>query len=517
MMKSPARPTTFSTFGGMSAAPARGTMIVVGRWGLGKTVFPASSRISSFFGLTVRSGESHPHLMGQFVGKVHRLDSQKYEPYGFYGHFEGESDFAIPVLDLALLRAFQDAFNLSRDIEEPGLSVVIPFPQLELRSEDLVREAIFSYYLPIVQGQLVITVVSDVGTKRIDRETIEAEANIVSWVRSERTLAEMLAQIAFARKCLTIKGSEFDTLEMIGGRHSPALSAECFRDGLIDSLRDRLESGQVVALDVPIAVEKKGVASTSRFRVFLVRDGESHSGKGEFIRQGLTISRIDKPPKAGLRGMVLVEGDTLARLLGDSENPAHTKWLERSGKLKEGGYKHAAATVKCLRNSLVSLSELLARPPAGRDKSALEDFFFIDHPPESQEAHQGGPEDGGEGGGPVFPPGPGGRPSAFAIRRIDGGFKVIGKPGDDPPPQRVIVRCAYDVRRGDPFRRYEPYDFAVDQSPITYSCSGAEVVEATFNKIVLAPEVREFNLEVTGFDSNRDLSIRAEGRAGDTE
>jgi hypothetical protein len=35
-----------------------------GRWGLGKTVFQAASRINSFFGLTVRQGEARRLLMG---------------------------------------------------------------------------------------------------------------------------------------------------------------------------------------------------------------------------------------------------------------------------------------------------------------------------------------------------------------------------------------------------------------------------------------------------------------------
>ncbi len=38
-----------------------------GRWGLGKTVFQAASRINSFFGLTIRRGNPGKLLMGQSV------------------------------------------------------------------------------------------------------------------------------------------------------------------------------------------------------------------------------------------------------------------------------------------------------------------------------------------------------------------------------------------------------------------------------------------------------------------
>ena len=60
-----------------------------GRWGLGKTVFQATSRINSFFGLTIRRGNTRKLLMGQSVLKIHRADGKKYAPYGYkkFAHF----------------------------------------------------------------------------------------------------------------------------------------------------------------------------------------------------------------------------------------------------------------------------------------------------------------------------------------------------------------------------------------------------------------------------------------------
>ena len=59
-----------------------------GRWGLGKTVFQAASRINSFFGLTVRQEETRRLLMGQSVLKIHRANGRRYAPYWYYGRFE---------------------------------------------------------------------------------------------------------------------------------------------------------------------------------------------------------------------------------------------------------------------------------------------------------------------------------------------------------------------------------------------------------------------------------------------
>src|SRR5262249_31613702 len=49
-----------------------------GRWGLGKTVFPATSRINTLFGLTRRSTDNRVLLMGQAVTKVHSMGDQEY-------------------------------------------------------------------------------------------------------------------------------------------------------------------------------------------------------------------------------------------------------------------------------------------------------------------------------------------------------------------------------------------------------------------------------------------------------
>ena len=68
-----------------------------GRWGLGKTVFQAASRINTFFGLTVRKDDRRALLMGQSVLRIHKIDDARYEPYGYFGVIE--DDLALPIED----------------------------------------------------------------------------------------------------------------------------------------------------------------------------------------------------------------------------------------------------------------------------------------------------------------------------------------------------------------------------------------------------------------------------------
>ena len=69
----------------------------LGRWGLGKTVFQAASRINAFYGMTVRRDDGRALLMGQSVLKIHKVAGTRYAPYGYFGLFDGE--LALPVED----------------------------------------------------------------------------------------------------------------------------------------------------------------------------------------------------------------------------------------------------------------------------------------------------------------------------------------------------------------------------------------------------------------------------------
>lgn len=56
-----------------------------GRWGVGKTVFPRSSDVSAYFGLTVRQTDGQAMLMGQSVLKSHSVGEDYFSPDGSLG------------------------------------------------------------------------------------------------------------------------------------------------------------------------------------------------------------------------------------------------------------------------------------------------------------------------------------------------------------------------------------------------------------------------------------------------
>jgi hypothetical protein len=91
-----------------------------GRWGIGKHVFPRSSRASTFFGLTVRADDGQRLLMGHTVLKSHRVGSTHFSPDGYLG-VQRQDKLVLPVSDKATLDSFCADFRLARK-NESGLS-----------------------------------------------------------------------------------------------------------------------------------------------------------------------------------------------------------------------------------------------------------------------------------------------------------------------------------------------------------------------------------------------------------
>jgi hypothetical protein len=479
-----------------------------GRWGLGKTVFPASSRIRSFFGLTARSGDAAALLMGQSVGKIHTLDQHKFAAYGYFGAFEAD-DFAMPLEEVSALENFRETFALARRAES-GLSVVIPFPQAELTPDSLIRESIRNYYLPILLGDLLVEVVGQDGHSRaLTKENLRTQAEAVGWSGTSISLDEMLRVLDFAEKCISVCESDVIRLQPPGDASAPSWSANLFVEQDVAKLRDRFERGDLLAFAVPVTVTKKdGWRGDSRFEAYLQRDPHLAEGEGDFVRQGLTISQVNRPPKPGVRGIVIVRDPPLSALLGDSENPAHTKWQERSEALKNS-YKHGPSTVRFVIRSLANLSDTLSQPPAGRDDNLLLDLFYVEVPPEDSE-HQtvrpgARPDDDEQPGDP--PPPIQRNAQTFQVQRLKGGFRVSRHPKAAAIPESLLVEAAYSVRRGNPFRRYQSYDFELGTQPIRLRTVDAEV-HTELNRLDVTPRGPNFMVEVTGFDVHRDLEVR---------
>jgi hypothetical protein len=476
----------------------------LGRWGLGKTVFPASSRVNAFFALTVRRDDGRRLLMGQAVLRIHKLDGARYYPYGYFGSFAG--DFALPLEDEAFLDAFCDCFGIARG-REPGLSVVVPFPDSALTPEALLGSVVRHYFVPILAGDLVVEMAYDSKNETLDATSLSRLLGRAGWDKGQqlRQLAEL------ARWGLTVGAGQRTGLATPSASAAPRWSDGGGTTTALDALKEPFDRGERIALLVPIWVKPAGGSETlASFDVYLERDEALGTGEEHFVREGITVAGVRSGIQAGVRAIVYVRDRALSALLGDSENPAHTEWQERSLRFKER-YRHGASTLRYVKSAPREIVRILTRPGAGRDYRLLHHLFSREVPTEEavrQRTRSREQRAGGEA-----QPEPGelesvGSDRFFQLQKLQGGFRIAGAGAGTSMPPFAGVQMAYELRRGNPFSAYQPLDFEVDRAPIEVQGQGAEVVRQLRNVIVLRIDDPDFRLAVRGFDARRDVRVK---------
>lgn len=478
----------------------------LGRWGLGKTVFPASSRVNAFFAVTTRHDDGRRLLMGQSVLRIHRLEGARYYPYGYFAHFEG--DFALPVSDSAAIDEFCRDFGLRRpENGPPGLSVVIPYPDGELQAGEVLSSVVRHYFLPILAGDLVVEIESEGRFERLDSSSLMRALGRLGTAEG----ASLQRLVELARWGIALPENRHVRVPVPPLQEAPRWAASEALDASLAALREGFGDGQPVAVRVPVWVKPAaGDPVAAEFDVYLERDDSVSGSEEHFVRDGITVAGVRSGVTGGVRAIVRVRDRALSGLLGDSENPAHTEWQERSPRFKER-YRHGPYTLRYVKGAPREIVRVLTRPVKGRDFTLLRNLFSLDVPTEEavrkREAPPTAPAgpDGTGGAGGIEPVG---RDRHFELQKLHGGFRILGAADGARLPRFVAVAAAYEVRRGNPFAQYQVLDFRMDALPIAAEVAGATIIQLAGNRIVLRIDEPAFQLTVRGFDPRRDVRVR---------
>jgi hypothetical protein len=488
----------------------------IGRWGLGKTVFQAASRINTFFGLTARCDDTRRLLMGQSALRIHRLGTQRYAPYGYFGNFRG--DLALPIEDVAVVDRFDSDFKLKRK-SLPGLSILIPFTDSDLRIFPDLRQkhlrscylsVIRHYFFPILAGELVVIL----STPERE-ETISAGFLNASLDKSKSKRRQSFRGVLdLARWAIRQPAESMITLSEPHPGKAPKLREDLIDTGSLEEARQMFFEGRRLAFRVPVCVHRQGDKSLMHtwFVVYLERDETLERSEDFFIRQGITIPEVSSLKFKGVRAIVSITEPVLTSFLGDAENPAHTDW-ERNSKKFKAGYRLGPTTLDFVKTSPRELVRILTQPGRSADRNLLRHIFAL---PASEP---------GEAASARPLPGSGGKQSAqgrfneikgsasIQLSAIKGGFSLAKHPQADDFPELISVRVAYEVRSGNAFKKYTSLDFELDKNPIVIRSKGLDIIDCRNNTLRFNVKMPDFHLAVTGFDRHRDLRIKISVRS----
>jgi hypothetical protein len=486
-----------------------------GKWGLGKTVFPASSTINTFFALTNRWDDNENYLMGLSVLKTHHLAAEptvKRYPYGYFGVFENADEyFATPTNDKKLIEDFRRTFNLKRDEHtSSGLSVVIPFPRKEITSESIIKSVLKQYFYPIISGNLTVEVVDDDNS--ID--TPINENTIFELLEAMKLTADYSKLFKLCLWSLQLPEQDYITLKRPPIENASRWLMDWFLNddikNLLKTKMDLFENGKPVAFKVPVRIkEYEAAPQISFFKVFMEKDELLREADAYFVRDGITITGQGK--RVGnkfVRAIVVIEEKVLVKLLGLAENPAHTEWQRNSSHFR-GKYEDGDKVIAFIERTIDNLYTWLIKPAEGIDREMMRDVFYIELPDGGDEPDEPDDEPGDELEKPK-PPRTEGKTLPFVLEQEVGGFRLKKNPAVDGFVGSIRVETAYMVVKGSPLKRYSKYDFDLGRNPITVTSSGVINLEYKENRLSfnVKPD-SEFSVEVSGFDEERDLFIKA--------
>jgi hypothetical protein len=462
-----------------------------GRWGLGKTTFHMVSKLRVFFGLTLRSDDNRKLLMGKALLKTHRIGN---DVYSYEGYFTTDDNYT-PVSDEGTLEDFKRKFAIRRE-NESGLSLVILMPDERITSSDILKYSILHYFYPVFNGMLEIQV-EDTENTLLNKDNLCDLASTLNWDDSELEDIDVNEILSFVRSSVNAPP---DTLT-IDSPESPEINVDSFGERL-SQLKQSLNDGNLLKFRIPVRIIKSnGNQSDTYFEISCKKQPALTKAIEFYVRSGIRI--LPRTPVLGGRpvmAMLVADDPEIATFLGDAENPAHTEWNERTGEFREK-YSNACPLLRFIKKSMGMIVSFLDEPPRERQRDFLKEIFSIPMRMEDE-------EEGEETTHPPVIPLVQRPPRIFVIERIPDGFNVsLNRSASVQLPVKARIMVAYDVRRGNPFKQYELFDFDLSQNVIDIALNDCSVIRREKNYIELEITGQNFSLTVTGFDSKRDLVV----------
>ena len=451
--------------------------------------------------------------MGSAVVRTHSIGEQDYQPDGWFGCRETDDEPVKPITDSQLIDTFAQTFGLKRG-SEPGLSIVVPSVDERVDAADLRRGIVRSFFWPILLGDLVVDLETPDDAWRIDAETLPTHRSLLP--------ATEAAVIEFANWASTAIPAERITLsnEAANRPSWKDFGEQLLPEAKLKEIRSRLETTQRAEIRVPVRVRPKNedrAESMSFFTVYIATCRDT-GHKPIFLRDGIVITDVRCPQMSGNRSLVVVDDPSLAGLLGDSEGVNHTQWQKDSPKFYNR-YVYGPDTIKFVTRSVYEIMQRLHAAETKGDPTLLLDIFFL---PTDDGLAEPTKKPKGKEPGPVVeppPPLPPPQPKRFELEQVKGGFLVKpGKVALESFPVRIRIEAGYAVRRGNAIKRWTSDDFAFIRAPLQQEQTGGVIVSrAEGNSLELEIRKPIFQFGITGFDTKRDLVVRAVERKGENE
>lgn len=449
-----------------------------GSKGLGRSQIICASTIHSIAAYTCREDGVKLGFALALLN-FNRYKDIDYRPYGqFLVDRIHSDDPSVPPLEDDAAVAFLQALGSDRDPDAVGTCLILPSIRDDFTVDSFMSRLVQEHIYTLLTGVLRINVVEDETSYLLDKDTLlELAADPRFGSSKEMNSDELVRRIIAVQHLVDSRAAPRD-IGIVG-----RVERSSFPNDLIEILGGELDSGMAVSAKAKFhpRERRRGNAielEEGTITYSVVHDPALTVGFCVHVRDRLSTFSSARP---GYAIMITSQEDGVARMLRDSEDPSHTKWIasRASGiwplnkcnqiipSFKDGGH---------------IFLEALTRRAADMETNGFSSLFSM-----PVEAGKPGIDGGGEDDGKPDPkpvpnpnvpqpvqdpdffvvsmvPACGEERPGFKIRLTDAARELCGK-GDG---SIVVLQAAYAVTKGNPkWDKHSVADFDFDEFKFT--------------------------------------------------
>jgi hypothetical protein len=467
--------------------------------GIGRVTFLIASRMQTVIGLTRRCTDGRTVACGMSVLRLCEHQGRFRTTHAYLASEEDEPNSVFRLHDSdKFVRDLESSFAFSGYAQAPytsGLALAIPYPHSELGPDGILASTIEHFAPAIMDGSLVVKVDSE----QLDAQSIQEIANRVARkIHSDAIREDVPRYLGLIGAGLT---GDLHDLTVT----KPAAGLKVLRDqDWVPALQARVEAGDAVALRITLPLERNAMVTNVSIKAVIAAAPRGKAAIDRLYREGMSLPDVKARNPGELDTIIMVDDPHLATYLNLCEGKAHLDLLESTevrAKLSERGYDTNFAVKRFVKNLPAELRKFLTREVTEPDANVFDTYFAV--PTDEQGKALGkGPKGKVVKVKPVVDPPPP-RIPALIVDTLADGFKIRANPKFSEWPVNFSLRIAYaDGTRRPPWTKF---DF--QPSDLKVASQGCDV-SFTDNKLQARNCEGEFSVEITGFDSNRELDTR---------
>jgi hypothetical protein len=221
-----------------------------------------------------------------------------------------------------------------------------------------------------------------------------------------------------------------------------------------------------------------------------------------FFRDGMYLPDVVARSSHGFDSLMLVDDPALSDYLNLCEGKAHLSLLETREvieKLTSHGYQ--VSEKRLVANLPTTLRALFIPDTSRPDRSIFSGFFSVpsDQGPQRKKRPKTNPNPE-----PTKPEPIPKLVQAFAVTKITSGLRITANEEFTDWPSALRLTLAYADGSRKP--KWSPYDFRLEK--LSLSSTNCTIHKARGNMLIATDCNTDFTIDITGFDTNRELDAR---------